>query len=314
MPATTDASPARSDEAALRFRGVFEPPSGVVMTAIARNKLIICAFAVAISILGAVYGHTRPRTYTASTTLQVGQVNPNSPGFYSYVASAAALATAFSRATSAEPVLATVQHKLNLAPATTVARLSAEPLPLSPAFRVFATGPTETAAVQLANVASGAIISYEDASNSGNPEAEALLREYRKAALAVQDATTNLERLAYVHRKATGSQPFSNVLAPAKAERETAVAKLSAVRAAYTAAVTSQAPRAGLVTLISGAATATSDRKSKVELLGFIGLLAGVVLGCIVAVLREQLRRRRAQEAAVDVERKLDAPRVTTAA
>ena len=43
-----------------------------------------------------------------------------------------------------------------------------------------------------------------------------------------------------------------------------------------------------LVSLLSGAVTAESNHKSKIELLGFIGLLAGLVIGCALAVLREQ--------------------------
>ena len=90
--------------------------------------------------LGAGIGLLRQTTYTASATLQVGQVNPNSPGFLGYVQSASSLATAFSRSIAAAPVLATVKRKLALGPADATPRLSAEPIPLAPAFRVIATG------------------------------------------------------------------------------------------------------------------------------------------------------------------------------
>jgi uncharacterized protein involved in exopolysaccharide biosynthesis len=75
---------------------IFEPPSGLVLTAIARNKLIVCICAILVALAGIGYGLARRAQFTASATLQVGQVNPNSAGFYSYVESAAALATAFS--------------------------------------------------------------------------------------------------------------------------------------------------------------------------------------------------------------------------
>ncbi len=124
--------PSILDEPDQSIQGVFEPPSGFVVSAIGRSKLLICAFAVVIALLGAGYGLSRKRTYTASATLQVGQVNPNSPGFFSYVNSASALATAFSRSVGAEPVLATVQQKLKIAPAKAVARLSADADPTKP--------------------------------------------------------------------------------------------------------------------------------------------------------------------------------------
>jgi uncharacterized protein involved in exopolysaccharide biosynthesis len=134
-PKIADPSPALLDGTSQLIEGVFEPPSGFLLRSIAHSKLLVCLFAVVFAVAGTAFGLSRQRTYTASATLQVGQVNPNSPGFYGYVQSAASLATAFSRAIDAEPVLATVQQKLGLAPSEAIPRLSAEPLPVSPAFR-----------------------------------------------------------------------------------------------------------------------------------------------------------------------------------
>lgn len=302
---TADPSPPMLDEPDQPTYRVFEPPSGFVMSAIRHNKLLIFLSAVVLAAAGVGYGLSRQRTYSASATLQVGQVNPNSPGFYSYVQSAAALATAFSHAISAEPVLATVQHKLKLAPAQAVARLSAEPIPQSPIFRVVATGPTEAKATQLANTAANAIVSYESQTNSANPEAASLLHEYSEASLALEHAIAKLSELESSTRAQERGQTHSgraSVFAPDKAARDTAQAKLKAIAAAYTAAVTSQAPRSGLLTLLAGATSASNDRHSKVEMLGFIGLLAGIVVGCAVAVLRERFRIHRAG-AAVQVQK-----------
>ncbi len=292
------------------IRGVFEPPSGFVLSAISRSKALVLLSVIVLGLVGTGLGMMRKSAYTASATLQVGQVNPNSPGFYSYVSSAAALATAFSRAISAEPVLAAVQHKLKLAPSEAVARLSAEPLPLSPAFRVVATGPTESGAIQLANVTANALIAYESRANSANPQAASLLREDRAASVAFHRATNHVEHLRQSASKAASvlvsgeaekdttrtSQSASkaaNALVRAEAERDTTQTRLRAIEAAYTAAVASQAPRAGLVTLLAGATSASSNSGSKVALLGFIGLLAGVVVGCVAAVLLDRRRTRR---------------------
>ena len=235
-------------------------------------------------------GLKREPTYTASATLQVGQVNPNSPGFYGYVQSATSLATAFSRSIEAAPVLATIQQKLKLAPAAALPRLSAEPLPLSPAFRVIATGPLRAAAISLANTAARAVINYESKSNSANPEAASLLRDYRRppspSAPPRQSSATS-----------KSITPLINQLPGAEAARSAAQVKLKAISDAYVSAVTSQAPRSGLVSLVAGASSAASNRKSKVEMLGFIGLLLGLICGCLIAVLRE--RRRAIKGAAV---------------
>jgi uncharacterized protein involved in exopolysaccharide biosynthesis len=267
------------------IRGVFEPPTGFVLSALARNKVLVVLIAIVGAIVGIGYGLSKPPAYTASATLQVGQVNPNSAGFFSYVQSASALATAFSRAIDAEPVLETVQRTLRLAPATAIARLSAEPIPVSPAFRIIATGPSSSAAIRLTNVTANAVISYEGRSNSSNPEASSLLHEYQEASLALQRAGTALSRLDSDKHSSTEAR------ARAQAAKTAAQEKLRAIGNSYVAAVTSQAPRSGLVSLVAGATSATSDRKSKVEMVGFIGLLAGIVAGCLGGVVRERMRR-----------------------
>jgi Chain length determinant protein len=260
--------------------GIFEPPESFVLGAIVNNKRIVALFAVLLTLAGVGYGLLRQTTYTASATLQVGQVNPNSPGFLGYVQSASSLATAFSRSIAAAPVLATVERKLALGPSEATPRLSAEPIPLAPAFRVIATGTSDSSAIRLANAAAGAIIVYENRSNSSNPQANSLLSDYRAASLGLRQAEAQLADL--------GSSPDPDALAKAEAEKAAAQVKLRGIDTAYIAAVASQAPREGLVSLVAGATSASSDRKSKIELYGFLGLLAGLIVGCAAAALRER--------------------------
>jgi uncharacterized protein involved in exopolysaccharide biosynthesis len=268
------------------LRGVFEPPSGFAVAAIARHRLLVFVVAIICAGLGLGYGFARKPTYTASATLQVGQVNPNSPGFYGYVQSAAALASAFSRAIEAEPVLAAVREKLKLSPSVLARRLSAEPIPVSPAFRIFATGPSSGAAVALANITAAALVDYESRSNSANPQAATLLHEYTAASFALQQAG-----VAFARTK-RDKHASVQAVAHAAAAKTAAEVRVKAVGNSYVAAVTSQAPRSGLVTLLAGATSATGDRRSKVELFGLIGLLAGVVLGCFAAAFREGRARK----------------------
>ncbi len=270
--------------------GVFEPPNGFALPAIARHKLIVLLSAVALALAGVAVGHSRSVTYTASATLQVGQVNPNSPGFYGYVQSSASLATAFSRSIAAEPVLAAVQHKLKLTPAKALSRLSAAPIPQAPAFRVTATGASAHGAIALANVAATAVIAYEGQSNSANPEAESLLHEYREASVHLQHAR---EYLAHLAHRSQHESVSKTSLARAEANKDAGAARFRAIESAYNAAVLSQAPRSGLVSLVAGAANASNNHSSKMELFGFLGLLAGVVVGCAAAVLLERIRIRR---------------------
>jgi hypothetical protein len=273
------------------LQGVFEPPSGFVLEALAHGKRIVALLTLLGVVAGVGLGVARHTTYTAAATLQVGQVNPNSPGFYSYVSSAAALATAFSHSIDAEPVLDSITKQTGLAAGQAAARLTAEPLPLSPAFRVFATGPSAQSAIKLANVTATAVSGYEGQANSSNPEAHVLLGEYRAASLQLHRSAANLTGLEQQSRHGGSHAPSPDAVASAKAERDTAAARVGAIDDAYTAAVTSQAPRSGLVTLLAGASTASGNRRAKIELPGIVGLLGGILLGCVAAVLLAYRRR-----------------------
>lgn len=253
-------------------RGVFDPPEGLAFGAIRRHKKLIAIFAVLGVIAGAALGLVRPATYEAAATLQVGQVNPNSPGFASYTQSSSSLATAFSRAIAAAPVLATIERKLHIAKRKASGRLAAEPIPLSPAFRVLATGPSAAEAKRLANVAAAGVITYENHSNSANPEAASLLAAYRRASLELSEASA---------ADAGGDLR-------AKAAQSAAKIKLKAIATAYVATVGSQPPREGFISLLAGATSATSNRHSMIQLYGFLGLLLGLLAGCGVAVLRDR--------------------------
>jgi capsular polysaccharide biosynthesis protein len=310
-PQTPDSSAMVLDRPEQSVQGIFEPPNGFVLAAIARYKLIVGLCAIALALIGVVYGLSRPKTYTATATLQVGQANPNSPGFGSYVQSSSALATVYSHAIDAEPVLTTIQQKLKLAPSETIARLSSEPLPQIPVFRVIATGSAGAGAIRLANVAAEAIIAYENQSNSAS-QVTSLLNAYHEASLNLQRASAKLaefesltqgkEREAGARAHGRSKPPDSSVFVPDKAEVDTAAAKVKAIAAAYTAAVASQAPRTGFVSVLANATSASGNKRSKVEMYGVIGLLAGLVIGCAVAVL---FARRRAGSLTASAEDKV---------
>jgi hypothetical protein len=264
-------------------RRIFEPPQGAVLAALGRNRGLIALFALVGCVVGLAIGFERQPVYTASATLQVGQVNPNSPGFFGYVQSASGLATAFSRSIAAEPVLRAVEDELELPAAEAIPRLSSEPIPLSPAFRVIATGPSADEAMRLANATAEAVVVYEGRSNSSNPEARSLLGEYERASLDLHESEASVEELE------SAPSGDEDRLA-AEAARSAAKVKLQAIENAYVAAVTSQAPRRGLVSLLASATSASDDRTSKIQLWGLIGLLAGLGIGCAAAVFRERRR------------------------
>ena len=160
-----------------------EPSPSLIVAALGRYKWLVLGLTVVLTICGLAIGYKRKPIYAANATVQVGQVNPNSPGFYGFVQSATELATTFSRAITANGVLSIIQHKTGLTPAQSSARLSATPIPDGAAFSVIATGSTSQSAVSLANTAAAAMVTYEAAANSSasttSSNTAAIFNEYR---------------------------------------------------------------------------------------------------------------------------------------
>jgi len=261
--------------------------------AIASHKLLVLLVGVVLAAAGIVVGVVRKPTYTSSSTLQVGIVNLNSTGVYGFVQSASALANVFSRSITAAPVLADVKSKLGVGPSEATQRLSAEPIPLSPSFRIIATGRSGPDAVRLANTASAAVIAYEaNAASATSPQTASLLSAYARAAAEVQKDAATVAQIAKT-RKPRSAEDAE--LIRARTNLDSAQVRASALGSVYRGALVSEGtnPSSGLVTVVAGAVTASSDRNAKIELLAFIGLLAGLVLGAVVATLYEQRRAHR---------------------
>jgi uncharacterized protein involved in exopolysaccharide biosynthesis len=255
---------------------VFEPLSGPVIGALADHKALIAVVTLICTLAGIGFGYSRPVEYEASATIQVGQVNPNSPGFYGYAQSASSLATAFARSITASEVLGTIQRKLGIPPEKAAAMLAAEPIPQSPAFRIIGSGPTSEAARQLTNVAATAVIAYETKANSGNPQAEKLLDAFRKATVALSRSEAKVDALA--------REGSAAALVGAEADLKALEVRRNAISSAYKVTLETQAPREGLVSLISGANTASGNRGSHLQLYGLLGFLVGLLLGSGLAL------------------------------
>ena len=266
--------------------------SSPVAVAIGRHRLLVALCAAALAAVGVAGGMARKSTYTAASTLQVGKVNPNSPGFYGFVQSATDLATVFSRAITASAVLRTVHRELGLSAAEAVERLTAEPIPASPAFRVIASGSSPRAAVELANDTSRALIAYEAHANTYSPESDRLLNEYHGASMNL--ARSNAAETAAAAKYAKSPDAVNrDRLESTQAARAAASLQTQALASGYQLSAESATTR-DLIAPLAYAVTASSDRFAKIQLLGFLGLLGGLVIGSSIAVLYEHRRGRAA--------------------
>jgi capsular polysaccharide biosynthesis protein len=284
----------------------FFPPQesrSLVVEAVSRSKWILMLLALLLAGAGVAVGIKRKPTWTASSTLQVGaNINPNSPGFSSFVQSATSLATTFSREITANDVLARIHRKTKLSTLSIASRLTATPVPDGAAIKVIATGPSMEAAIKLANTAADALVARESGNNFDSA-APSIYRAYQAQATVLAHAKARLQRLQNTPSQsplASTSTTTSTTGGPdpalvqAQADVSSAQARANALSTAYTQAIVAQpSVSTDLLTPLASAVGATSDRNHKIELLGFIGLAAGLLIGGAIAILREQRRARR---------------------
>ncbi len=278
-----------------------EPAQSLIVAALSRYKWLVLGLTALLTVCGLAIGVKRKPVFSSTSTVQVGQVNPNSPGFYGFVQSATALATTFSRAITANGVLSIIHQKTGLTPTQAASRLTATPVPDGAAFNVMATGPTSQWAVNLANTAAAAMVSYEAANNStagaGTSNATALFNAYRAQTAQLANDKAIVQKLqnqasANASSSGTTSDPTKPSLVKAEAKEGLAQGRANALAAAYTQALENQQPPGTMLSPLSSALTASSDRKHKLELYGFVGLAAGLLIGAAMAVLLEQRRVR----------------------
>jgi uncharacterized protein involved in exopolysaccharide biosynthesis len=250
------------------------------------NWWIVVLSVVICSLLGAGIALLRTPDYTATARLAVGRLDISSPGALSgYAVAAESLATGYSRTVTARAVARSVAAKTGFSVKDVQSHVAATPIAKSPVFRVEATAPDPDQAVALANESSHALIRYAARLNQNDPDSGRLYRQYRAAILD--------RRLAKQHRDSAqveaGARPSplaTEEVADAQSEVEAAALRVNALGTAYTTSVQSQASTQ-LIQIISPATEASGDRRSVFLILTFIGVVAGFLLGGILAFARE---------------------------
>ncbi len=244
---------------------------------------------------GAAAGLLRSPVYTARAKLSVGQLDLAAPGALAgYAQASQALASGYARAIDALAVVDPVARRANLSVDTVRSRLSASPVPESPVFRVEATGPHEADAVRLANLGSSALASYVSDLGRTDPDTSLIYEQFRAAA---KDANAHraTERRVAKAIQSTKNPPsqLRDALVQSKTAVDTAALRAQGLRQAYVASLASRAS-SQRPQLLAPASSASSDRRSKLEILMFAGLVAGLLVGTVLASMRDGRARRRA--------------------
>jgi uncharacterized protein involved in exopolysaccharide biosynthesis len=278
---STVTAPPRSDHdlAPPSFR---EPPPNPFQ-AVARHPFLTLLPILVLVGAAIALGLTREPTYASEARLSVGDLNPGQQTAPGVVEANQQLASAYSRAITAQDVVRDVSARVHEPAGEVASRLSASPIPKSPLMTIKATGPTRSEAVRLANAATGALVGYVRSVSAANTGANDALRRYQAAQADVKRAQDRVD----------------NAITPEEADKaRSALAgaelKARGLKGAYLA----QAGSSGTtpIAVLNRAEDASSDSTKTLRLYIVIGALAGVFLGVAFATSVSARRHRRLQQ------------------
>jgi Chain length determinant protein len=270
--ATTQLSPPRGDVYIGDPRREPEPPSP--FQAVLRHPFVMLLTILVFAAGAVAFGVLREPVWTSEARLGVGELSPSTDSAPGIVEANQQLASAYSRAASADRVLTPVSREFGLTKGEVRERLTASPIPESPVITVKGTGQSEGDAVSIAQVGTSALVRYIRELGNRNPEAERLLNEL----------TAAREEVAGLQQEA--------VIGAANPELDEAKLRVRSLEAQYLE--TTQRAGATPVTELNPAETAASDERKILKLALVAGLLAGIAVGAALATLRELRLRRRA--------------------
>jgi hypothetical protein len=274
------------------------PPSalGPLRPVVDRWPLVLVV--VLLFVGGAVYvGLTRTPTYRAETQINVGRTDVRVQALPGYVAGAATLANAYSRVVMSDEIVDRVASDLGVPKGQIKEDLTAAPVPENPILRIVGWGEDPDAAVRLTRTAAQELERYVARTDAASRSIEANLRQFREQSRKAEDLRRRLDRLeagasATAAAGATAEEPSAAELSRLRVAYETAKLRADALGQMFRDRQVELASTAGIET-ISRPALAGDDRRSVLQRLVAVGVLAGVVVGSALAILLGARRRRR---------------------
>jgi uncharacterized protein involved in exopolysaccharide biosynthesis len=259
--------------------------SGVpVLTALRRHWLLVLVPLVVLTGLAVAAGVGREPEYTAKSLLSVGRVDASVGGLAGFTAASQSLSETYSRSVKSDAVIVEAAKKTNLSEAEVRGAIKARPVPQTPVFRVEAEASSARRAVAISVAVADALAAEANRRSRGSSNEGRILREYQAAAEVLEERESAASRAA---EREARSGTASNVAALNRARAAAAAAKVrtDALREAYEQATQGKGAVA-LVDVIEPARGASSDRNRILQLLVFIGVVAGLAIGVGLALLR----------------------------
>lgn len=248
------------------------------LESVLRHPALVVLPAIALVLLALAIGLLRSPVYTSEARINVGRVDVPAYTLQGVTVGNVTLASSYARAIAAPAVIRGAARDAKIPVEEARDNLEASPVPSSTLIRVEAEGDSRREAQRLANAAAARLIDYVTELNVRQQEARSLGR-FRNAAERVGRARQRLVRVQ--RRRGVNSRAADR----ARLDLQTAqLAARSVGNRVFQASIVP--PPENLLQLVVPAATADSDKGSVLRELLLIGLVAGLVVGIALALLR----------------------------
>jgi capsular polysaccharide biosynthesis protein len=269
--------------------GAAGPPRSIDLWAAARKRpLVVILCGICFLAVGVILGLQKAPEYAASTRMVV-QIGTSEPTALGGIAEAVVVeAASFSRAIESNAVIAPTAAALGLTLGEVAGHVSATPVAQSGDITVTATGSSSAAAVSLANAVSNSLSRYVELVSNPGQKPTVILAEYERAGARVRTLQRRVSDLA-AHLGSAGAE--SVPLGRLEARLQAAILRRETLKMHYQSALLAPTTR---LTAVVRPTSASSNRSSKVALLGVVGLIFGIVVGLVVVTLDASRAARRA--------------------
>lgn len=266
-------------------------------TAMRATPLVSALIIIVLLIAGVGVGAARKPKYTATARLAVLHLNFGAAGALSGFSTAAeSLADAYARSVHADGIIQPLSAQFHISAQTLNNELTAAAVPQSPVFTVTATTRTAHTSVALAAAAAQQLVTYFHGVNSYDPDRPAIFKQLSSAQTTLAKDTVSKDTLLAginEHLRSIHQSVMSGVEQAALAKAEGVIgtdqARVNALRTAYLQNLASDSSTQ-FVQPLANPSNATSDRKSKLVLFGFVGLVLGIGIAALLALVRQARR------------------------
>lgn len=255
------------------------------LEAVLRHRWLVIVPTIALALVGLAIGLLRDPVYTAESRINVGRVDVPAYTLQGVTIGNATLASSYARTIQAPAVIDAGARAAGISLEDARGKLSGSQIPRSTLIQIEAEGDSEEEAQELANGAAQGLIKYVTALNVRQQDA-ATERRFRRAQARTERARTQFTRALRNNR------PDSRAVERARLRFRTAEVR-SRAAASRLIGATIAPDASNLLQLIVPADNAESDESSVLQKTVIIGLVAGLVLGVALALLRANRRRLR---------------------